>query len=289
VPMAIVGGLLAICIEGGQVFASAMRKDVINKVQQELAVLDRARSKYKMKQEIYDERKSLIERQVYLPSGLMIVCALFSVTGAEMFWQKLLDGQVWYFHIIGGVLGVVCSALLMVFELNGELVERVIERCISSSGLIQIALDQSAKSQIHNRLFEIREEKLATPEFDAILEQGAEQGLLGVVTEAVRMAGMNVSAQQLQRMVNDVALQSKAADQFIASGGTDVPQIAAPDTVSLNKKRQSKHGKEVERLYKREGEARILADLPRYASELGMDARTVERHLKSIISNGASA
>ena len=69
----------------------------------------------------------------------------------------------------------------------------MIERCISSSGLIQIALDQSSKSQIHDRLFTIREQRLASPEFDAILEKGAEQGLLGVVTEAISMAGMNVS------------------------------------------------------------------------------------------------
>ena len=177
----------------------------------------------------------------------------------------------------------------MIFELNGELVERVIERCISSSGLIQIALDQSAKSQIHDRLFEIRTEKLASPEFDSILDQGAEQGLLGVVTEAVRMAGMNVSAQQLQRMVQEVALQSKAADQFIASGGAEVPQIESPTMVNLNKKRVSKHRKEVERIYRSQGESRILADLPRYAGELGIDQRTLERHLKAIIAENESA
>lgn len=34
---------------------------------------------------------------------------------------------------------------------NDELVERVIERCMSSSELIQIALDQSAQSQILTR------------------------------------------------------------------------------------------------------------------------------------------
>jgi len=193
-PLALVGGLLAICIEGGTVFASAMRKDVVSKVRQETAVLEKAASKYKMKAETYEERKKAIKKQLRIPTGLMIVCAVFSVTGAEIFWQKLLQGQDWPFHIIGFILGLVCSGLLMIFELNGELVERVIERCISSSGLIQIALDQSAKSQIHDRLFEIRTEKLASPEFDSILDQGAEQGLLGVVTEAVRMAGMNVGS-----------------------------------------------------------------------------------------------
>jgi hypothetical protein len=288
-PMAIVGGLLAICIEGGTVFASAMRKDVVVKVRQETTVLDRARTKYKMKQEVYDERKTAIEHQLRIPTGLMIVCAVFSVTGAEIFWQKLLAGQDWPFHIIGFILGLVCSGLLMIFELNGELVERVIERCISSSGLIQIALDQSAKSQIHDRLFTIREEKLASPEFDAVLEMGAEQGLLGVVTEAVRMAGMNVSAQQLQKMVGEVAVAQKAADAFIASGGADVPQIESPTMVNLNKKRQSKNRKEVERVYRKEGESRILADLPRFSTELGIDQRTLERHLKAIIAENESA
>jgi hypothetical protein len=288
-PMAIVGGLLAICIEGGTVFASAMRKSVVTKVRQEIAVLDKARSKYKMKEDVYKARKDEIEKQLRIPTGLMIVCALFSVTGAEIFWQKLLEGQDWPFHIIGFILGLVCSGLLMIFELNGDLVERVIESCISSSGLISIALDQSAKSQIHDRLFQIREEKLASPEFDNIMDKAAEQGLLGVVTESVRMAGMNVSAQQLQRMVEEVAVAQKAADQYIASGGTEVPQIEAPAPVELNKKRVSKHRKEVERLYKSQGENRILADLPRYAQELGIDQRTLERHLKAIIAENQSA
>ena len=285
-PVAVVGGLLAICIEGGTVFSSAMRKDVLLKVKQELEVLEKANAKYKMKVEVYDERKRAIVKQIWLPNGLMAVCAFFSVTGAEIFWQKLLEGQPWYLHATGVVLGLVCSALLMIFELNSELVERVIERCIASCGLIEIALDQSAKSQIHDRLFRIREEKLASPEFDAILQQGAEQGLLGVVTDAVRMAGMNVTAQQLQRMVNEVALSQKAADQFIASGGTEVPQLeAAP--VELSKKRQSRHRKAVEAAYKRDGEKRMLADLPRYATELGMDQRTLERHLKAILGESA--
>lgn len=45
-PMALVGGLLAICVEGGTVFSSAMRKDVLVKVRQELAVLEKASTKW---------------------------------------------------------------------------------------------------------------------------------------------------------------------------------------------------------------------------------------------------
>ena len=243
-PLACVAALLAICIEGGTIFASAFRHEAQRKIKQEVKLLDKVKNTLGSQE--YAKRVKQVKKQTHVPTAIMFVCVAFSVTGAEIFWQKLFNDAVWYFHIIGGVMGVVCSALLIIFELNGELVERVIESCIKSSGLIQVALDQSAKSIIFNQLFERRSIKLETPEFQAIMDKAAEQGLLGVVVDAVAMSGMTVSAQQLKRMVDDESESRAAAEQFIISGGEQQALIAPP--VQLNKARKNANRQAVEKL-----------------------------------------
>jgi hypothetical protein len=255
-----------------------MRQEAKRKIAQEIRLLDKVKNA--IGSEEYAKRKRKVEKQATAPKLLMFTCSTFSVTGAEIFWQKLFATSAWYFHVIGGVLGVVCSALLIIFELNGELVERVIENCIKSSGLIQIALDQSAKSIIFNELFNRRSVKLATPEFGAIMDKAAEQGLLGVVVEAVQMSGMTVSAQQLKRMVDDESETRQAAEDFLSSGG-EQKQINPP--VKIDKGRKSANRAAVERLYKEVGGKRIASDMPTYAERLGIDVRTLERHLSAIL------
>jgi hypothetical protein len=277
-PLAGVAALLAVCIEGGTIFSSAMRIEVKRKISQEIRLLDKV--KKSIGSEEYTKRVALAKKQSRVPTALMFVCVAFSVTGAEIFWQKLFSSAEWYFHVIGGVLGIVCSALLIIFELNYELVERVVENCIKSSGLIQTALDQSAKSIIFNELFDRRKTKLATPEFAAIMDKAAEQGLLGVVVEAVQMSGMTVSATQLKRMVDDEAETRQAAEQFLASGGE---QAAIEPPIDLQKSRKNANRANVERLYKEIGSKRIMQDMQGCAERLQIDVRTLERHLKSIL------
>lgn len=282
IPVAVVAGLLAICIEGGTIFASAFHKEIDRKVRQEIEVLDRVKTKIGSDQ--YAERKAKIENQKHVPLVLMIICMVFSVTGAEIFWQRIFASSEWYFHIIGAILGIVCSALLMIFELNQALVERVIERCISSSSLVHLALQESARSQIHNQLFEQQEAHLASPEFKAIIGKGAEQGLLGVVVESVNTMGMSVSANQLHTMIKEEAEVREAAETYIATGGKDPALLAPPEKkpVQLDKKRVSKHHKAVEELCHKYGVSRVAADVSTYASELGMDPRTFKKHLQEI-------
>lgn len=278
-PMAFIAGLLAVVIEGGTLFSSAMRLEVRRKIDQELKLLDKVQKS--LGSEEYARRKKKVLAQSRVPTLLMLTCVSFSVTGSEIFWQRLFADQAWFYHILGGVLGVVCSALLIIFETHGELVERVIENTIRSSGLVQIALDQSAKSIIFNELFNRRRDRLATPEFSGILDKAAEQGLLGVVVDAVAMSGMTTSASQLKRMVDDDAESRQAAEYFLANGG-EQPALAAP--IELNKQRKNVNRQAVEKLFREVGAKRIADDLTGYADRLKMDARTLEKHLKAIMS-----
>lgn len=210
------------------------------------------------------------------------MCVFFSVCGAEIFWQKLLEDQSVFFHAIGYVLGLVVSALLIFFEFNEDLIQRVIEQTISSSSLIMLALDQSAKSQIHNELFTQRRAHLKTPEFKAIIAEASEQSLYGVLEDAVGMAGLTVSAEQLQRNVTEEKESRAAAEAFIASGGNTEPlQIPLQNRGARANPngRMTAQRRKCEAIVQKYGRSTILRDLDRYAQEAGVHRKTLERWL----------
>ena len=278
-PVAIVAGLFATAIEGGTLFSASFVKAREKKIKQELDVLAKVAHKFTAN-EAYAKRKA-IKGQRRAPYAIMAVCIFFSVCGAEIFWQKLLEDQTVFFHIIGYVLGLVVSALLIFFEFNEDLIQRVIEQTISSSSLIMLALDQSAKSQIHNALFKERSEKLKTPEFKAIIASSAEQSLYGVLEDAVGMAGLTVSAEQLQRNVTEEKESRAAAEAFIASNGNTEPlqiplQTRNPTSSGA---RNTKERRAVMALKAKYGAPRILSDPERYASEAGVSVKTLKRWL----------
>jgi len=285
-PVAIVAALLAIAIEGGTIFSTAMRVAVGKQIKQELSLLDKVASKFTVAE--VKKKRGDIERKLRVPTAMMFVCCLFSVAGAEIFWQKLLDGQGLFFHIIGYLLGVVCSSLLIIFEMNGDLVERVIEQCIRSSAMIQLAFQQSARSQIFEIMFDVQQEALHTPEKRKAIAAAGEVNLYNVLSETVEMGGgSTVSGQQLKRMVEDEQDVRDAADRFLASGGqtsTDPVLVAAP--VSLPGRRVTKNRKAVVAALKQYGVSRVVNDLDTYASELNMDRRTLEHWIDDIKQNG---
>jgi hypothetical protein len=280
VPVSVVAALLAICIEGGTIFCGALVKESRKQASQELSLLDRVKAQYTAAE--YAKRASKIKRNTYAPIAMLLVCSAFSICGAEIFWQKLLQDQPVFFHVIGAVLGVVCSSLLMLFELKTETVERVVERCIASSGLIQVALDQSAKSQIHNKLFGSRRDLLDSPEFVKIINNAAEQGLYGILADAVQQSGATVTAIQLQTQVEEEVAVRAAADQFLATGGQTSPQPVTASVRALPGRRVNKHRRAAAAAVKQFGMSRIVADLDKHASDLGMDRRTLEHWLEDI-------
>lgn len=281
-PISVVAALLAVVIEGGTIFSGAYYKEQAKAAEQELSLLDKVKVRFTVDE--YTKKKKKIQAKPRISLAIMVVCASFSIAGAEIFWQRIMADQTVFFHIIGAVMGVVCSSLLILFELKSEIVERIVERCISSSGLIQLALDQSAKSKIHDKLFEARAEKLDSPEFEKIISQAAEQGLYGVLEDAVRMAGANVTAAQLQMSVQEEAAVRDAAEQFLASGGqSPAPALpSGPAKKSAPGRRVNANRKKVVELVKKHGLQRLVNDPDQYANDVSMDKRTLEHWLEDI-------
>lgn len=289
IPFAVIAGLLAICIEAGTIFAAAMVVDTAKHTRKEIEVLEKVKTK--IGSEEFKKRTDLVKRKNWGPRTMLFVCCGFSISGAEIFWQQVLSTQGLFFHMIGAVLGVVCSSLLVLFEVKSDVVERLIEKCISSSGLIQIALDQSAKSQIHAGLFDARQKMLASPEFVQVLQVAAEEGLYEVASEAIGGAGSTISGTQLKSMVKDQVEVRDAAEEFIAAAG-EPPAIAPPPVgqaatralppPKTNGRRVSKHRRAVASAMKKYGAARMLADPAKYAEDLQMDVRTMTRWIDDI-------
>jgi ABC-type Fe3+-siderophore transport system permease subunit len=278
-PVAIVAGLVAICIEGGTLFSASFVKESQRKVKQELDTLKKVEHKFTAEE--VKKRQRTIKGQLVTPYLLMAVCVGFSVSGAEIFWQKLLEDQGVFFHVIGAVMGVTVSSLLIFFEFNEALIQRIIEKCISSSALIMLALDQSAKSQIHNELFNERSKKLKTPEFKAVIAQAAETGLHGVLSDALEMSGVTVSAEQLRGQVNDEKESRAAAEQFLASGGNPEPVMLQVRSPRASTGRMTDERKRVIALKRKYGTTRIMDDPETYAQEAQVNVKTLKRWLST--------
>jgi len=278
-PIAIIAGGIAIVIEGGTLFSAAMWKERSTKIKQELALLDRVASKYS--EDKLAQKKSEVKSQGRYVVLIMGICVLFSTCGAEIFWTLILQSQGLFLHIIGYILGITCSTLLIIFELNEDLVQRVIERSITSSALIHIAMDMSAKSQIHDTLAKRRSQKLKSPEFTAVLDRAAQQSLYGVLEESLRMAGASVSQEQLQNMIEDDQEAAAAADAFIASGGANPTPLITARRGRLHLpsgRRNSEARRAALSIISKYGANRVLDDVAKYASEAGISEKTLRKH-----------
>ena len=278
-PIAIIAGGVAIVIEGGTLFSAAMWKERRVKVKQELALLEKVAGKYS--EDKLAKKRHEIEHQGWWVILVMLICILFSTCGAEIFWTLVLQSQGPFLHVIGYVLGLTCSTLLIIFELNEDLAQRVIERSITSSALIGIALDMSAKSQIHDILFQRRSAKLKSPEFTAMLDRAAQQSLYGVLAESLRMAGATVSQEQLQDLIEDDQEAAAVADAFIASGGANETPLITARRGRLHLpmgRRNSEARKAALSIINKYGATRVLNDIAKYASEAGISEKTLRKH-----------
>lgn len=279
-PVAAVAFFLAIIIEGGTILSAASIKEGRKNLEQRIALIERSKNAWTAQER--QERIDKENKAMFWPYALMVMCIVFSTCGGEMFWHKLLEHQGAFFQVIGFLLGLVCSALLLYFEFKVELVERIVENSISSSALINTALDMSAKSEIHDQLFKTRKEKLRSPEFKLVIEQAAEQGLYGVLQQSLIMSGSSVSQEQLMSLVDERRSVRNAADAMLASEGqTDA--LVLPITGGLkrlNQGRSSDERKKVARLVQQFGPAVIASDIKKYADKSEMSEKTLKRWLE---------
>jgi hypothetical protein len=286
-PIALVAGLLAVIIQGGTVFTSAVYSEAKQKEQRALDQLQRVSHKFKA-EEIATRGKQ-IRGQSAGAFGLMLVFVLFDCLGAEIFWQEIMGDQAWYFHVIGGVLGLVCSSLLILLELKADVVERIIERSIASSAMIFLANREAGKGQIMEASYQHQKEFLGSAEtYDAIGAANT-KFLHGILAETVSMSGMSVTAEQLQRELKKSREERAAATAYLATGD-DTKLLSAPmgqNEPQIEIKRKSRSRAKVEKAVGKYGLSRMAEDVDKYAEELGMDGRTLKRHLEDIANNVA--
>jgi hypothetical protein len=289
IAMAIVSGVLAITIEGGTILSAAVWDAEKKNIEKQVAVLYQAQNKAKDGKKPYTEEEfqakvAKVKRGQYKSLLIMLMCVGFSVCGAEIFWQKFLAGQSVLLHVIGAILGVVCSSLLLFFEFKKEHVKQAIEDSITSSSLIQLALDQSAKSDIFKALFKARRDKLKSSEFQTVITQASEKSLYGVLGEAIEMAGLTVSAESLQREVEDQKEVRAAADAMVANSGDTEPLLLPQqggNIRSLKEGRDTPQRKAVRDAIKQHGRGPMMQDTAKFAEKLGMDERTLTRWLRA--------
>ena len=177
-------------------------------------------------------------------------------------------------------MGCVCSSLLMLFELNGDVIEDIIDHTISSNVLIQRAIEQSIKAGVFRTMFESSEKAMGEKTFIAAIDQSTKSMMYANVEEALQQAGATtVSAEQISRNVEDEIAARRGAEAYLASG-EEIHLLPSPSTSEVsNKKRDTKEYLAVKKLRKQYSPAQIRENAKKYASELGMNQRTLLGHL----------
>src|SRR5487761_131843 len=220
-PVAIVAAPLAILIEGMTIVASNGFREANHKIEQETNVLNRITKGFTAEEKAIKLKK--IKKQRHIPAAILIGFALFSLAGAEIFWHTITQDAGVFFAVIGYIIGAVVSVSLTYLEIHHDLVERGIDRSISSSSMIYRAMEMDAKGQILDQLSTERTRQLQSPEFIATLQEAAHNSLFGVLSESVSHMGASTSAEQLRRIVESKGEERAAAEAFIATGGDTEP------------------------------------------------------------------
>ncbi len=283
-PIALVSGLLAVVIEGGTVFASNLVRETNDTVEKELGALQKVKGKLTAL-EVAQKTKQ-IKRKRWSAWALLGICIFFSTIGAEVFWQEIMQNASVLFHVLGAVLGLVCSTLLVFFELQEDMIERIVERSISSSALIGLALTQSANSQIYELVFKSQKEYLATQEVGEIVSAAQESRLHLILAQNASSGTQTVTAEQIKRDVRRVKEERDRAETFLATNDENL--LLPQNTEPLEKiviKRKSKTRLATEKLLTRYSNdiGRITNDLDKYATEAKMDPRTLQKNLEAIL------
>lgn len=278
-PVAIIGGMVAIIIEGMTIIAANGLREANRKIEQEVSVINKIVKGFTPEEKAAKIKK--VKQQKYLPMGLLFAFAAFSLCGAEIFWHIITLDAGAFFVVIGYVIGAVVSVSLTYIEMNHDLVERGIDRAISSSAMLYRAMEMDAKGQILKALSDARSRELESAEFQQITTEAARSSLHGVYSETVSNMGASVSAEQLKRMVTSKSEERAAAEQQIANGGIvdadtnpSIPKIGPGSRKEYNTEAKRKV-KELVQTYSR---STVLGDPEKYAQEIGVSVNTIKKY-----------
>lgn len=279
IPVAIVAAPLAIIIEGMNVVASRNLGDVRRKVEQDVAVIRQNKKAYTKEEQ--DERIKRAQNQYWQPGLMVGVFSLFSLMGAEIFWHKLTEHSGLFYQIIGYVIGLVTSVALIYLEMNQDLVERGINRSISSNALVYRAMEMDAKSQILYQFSKESEKQLNQPEMRDAISRAAKQNLFGPMAEIIKnMQGgaTSVEAEQLRRIVDGKIAERDAADKALAGGEQDSGSI--PKIGPGGRKPYRTDAKQKCRdIILQYGQSQVENNVEEYAREAGVSATTLRKYL----------
>lgn len=278
-PVAIVAAPLAIIIEGMNIVGARNLGEVKNKVEQEVSVIRKNKKAY-TKEEL-EERVKRARSAYWQPGTMVFIFSFFSLAGAEIFWHKLTENSSLLFQIIGYIIGFVTSVALIYLELNQDLVERGINRSITSSAMVYRAMEMDAKSQILEEFSIEQQKQIKTPEMRDAISKTAKLNLFGPLSEVCGNMGTSVEAEQLKRIVDGKIAEREAADYAIESGGdsdTDsIPKIGPSGRKPYNTKAKQK----CDDVVKAYGRAQVERNIPEYAREAGVSETTLRTFLAS--------
>ena len=278
-PVALVGGCVAVIVEGMTIIAANGLREANRKIEQEVSVINKIAKGFTPEEKAAKIKK--VRQQKYLPMGLLFLFAFFSLAGAEIFWHIITKDAGAFFVVIGYVIGAVVSVSLTYIEMNHDLIERGIDRAISSSAMLYRAMEMDAKGQILNALSDARSKQLESAEFKQITTEAARSSLHGVYSETVSNMGASVSAEQLKRMVTSKSEERAAAEAAIANGGVvdadtnpNIPKIGPGSRKEYNTEAKRK----VRDLVARYTQKMVLADPEKYAAEIGVSVNTIKKY-----------
>jgi uncharacterized membrane protein YecN with MAPEG domain len=280
-PVAIVAAPIAILVEGMTIISSNGLKEAIRKIEQELNLLNRTRKAYTEAE--FKQRERKIKAQRNLPSTLLVIFMLFSLAGAEIFWHTLTENSGIFFQVIGFVIGAVTSVSLTYIEINGELIERGIDRTIASTAMIYRAMEQDMKGGILAMLSGELAAQMQTPEVVDVISRIAKELLYGPLAEVSTNMGRSVEAEQLQRIAEGKIAEREAADALLA-GGQDTAALPSGNVTSIaggRKAYRTEAGRKCDAIVKKYGRTEVEGKLAEYAKEAGVSPTTLRKYLSA--------
>lgn len=274
-PVALIAAPLAILIEGMTIVAANGWRENRRKIEQEIGVVNKVKKGFTAEEKAIKLKQ--IKKQGKVPAAILLGFSFFSLAGAEIFWHTITLDAAPFFQVIGYIVGAVVSVSLTYLEVNHDLVERGVDRSISSSAMIYRAMEMDAKGQILDQFGQERSRELMSPEFVQTLQHAAHSSLFGVLSESISHMGASISAEQLRRIVESKAEERAAAENFIANGGDVIllPEVSSDGRKTYKTAAQMR----VKDLQKKYSKGMILDDLERFAEEAQVSVNTLKKYV----------
>ncbi len=276
VPLGIVAAVLASFIESGTLLGTTLLKQAIKNRNNALTTLGKVSAR--LDENEVKVRKRLADAYLAQPITITLMCVMFSITGAELFWQRVLETQTnWWMHVIGFIMGASCSLLLIVFEMQTEKIERIVDGVLSASALIEKSRVMSIKATVFDNLHRDSQRALKLPHIRKGMEQIAERSIYGISSEALEQVGVRVSEEQLREEIAERNVEKQRAEAYLETKDEQL-LVEAPKTKD-DGKRVTPGMRRFNELKKQHGLSEMKNNPAKFAELNGVTVKTFERYL----------